>query len=82
MKWERWESNSSQFLIEPEVLSVLLGSFLLQSHLQLKSLESMVEKLKADLQSTDQVRFFGERRSLHRCQRGARCAWVESGPIS
>lgn len=24
MKWEGWESHSSQFLIEPEVLSVLL----------------------------------------------------------
>lgn len=59
IKWERWESSSNQFLIEPKVLSVLLGSFLLQSHLQLKSLEGMVEKLKADLQSTDQVRFLG-----------------------
>lgn len=59
IKWERWESSSSQFLIEPKVLSVLLGSFLLQSHLQLKSLEGMVEKLKADLQSTDQVRVLG-----------------------
>ncbi|KAF2985507.1 hypothetical protein EK904_009004 [Melospiza melodia maxima] len=36
-----------------------------KSHLQLKSLEGVVEKLKADLQSTDQVRVFGEGRSLH-----------------
>lgn len=75
----RWESRSSQFLIEPKVLSVL-WSFLLQSHLQLKSLEGVVEKLKADLQSTDQVRFFGEGRFLYGFQRG--CAGVKSGPIS